>query len=284
MNKFIIEGLESLNFNTDNMEGSFYTQSCFPIYQLFLPKENKTIAAKVLDREDMAISEVANLKYLRKKKCPVPEVYGIFTKGGQSSLFMEFINDKKKTNIKVLLFESLLKLYSNKGAKWGFGKDNFIGPLPQRNSIHDKFESFFWLDRIEPQLKLSLDKKILDSDIAMMIESLVYKKTKEWNLNSISPTLIHGDLWSGNLLFADNAYFIDPSIAYSHPEQDLAMLELFGGYFSSKETEDLLKKLGCSPDFNERIPFWQIYPLLVHVNLFGGTYVNQLHQAVEFYD
>lgn len=284
MSRYIEEGLEYLNFNVSEMEFSFYTQSCFPIYQIFLPKENKTIAAKVLDREDMAISEVANLKYLREKKCSVPEVYGVFTKGGQSLIFMEFIKDKRRANVKVLLFESLLELYSEKSAKWGFSENNFIGPLPQRNSTHDSFESFFWLDRIEPQLKLSIDKRRLDTAVKNKIESLMFKKAKEWNLNSMSPTLIHGDLWSGNLLFADKAYFIDPSIAYSHPEQDLAMLELFGGYFSKMETQDLLKDLGCADNFSERIPFWQIYPLLVHVNLFGGTYIDQLHEALEFYE
>ena len=103
-------------------------------------------------------------------------------------------------------------------------------------------------------------------------------------MNSISPTLIHGDLWSGNVLFADKAYFVDPSISYAHPEQDLAMLELFGSQLSRMEVEDFLIELGCSNNFSERIPFWQIYPLLVHVNLFGGSYVNQFYQSVEFYD
>ena len=275
MNKLIEEGLEFLNLKNGRIEIRFFSQSCFPIYKVSFLDENKSIAVKILDREDMALSEFSSLRYLKEKKCSVPTTYGIYTKANQSLFYMDFISERQTANRKELLLNSLRQMYSIKGAKWGFGEGNFIGALQQKNSFHESFESFFWLDRIEPQLKLGIKKNRIE---LKLIEN------RDWNLNSISPTLIHGDLWSGNVLFADKAYFVDPSISYAHPEQDLAMLELFGSQLSRMEVEDFLIELGCSNNFSERIPFWQIYPLLVHVNLFGGTYVNEFYKRVEFYD
>ena len=284
MNKLIEEGLEFLNLKNGRIEIRFFSQSCFPIYKVSFLDENKPIAVKILDREDMALSEFSSLRYLKEKKCSVPTTYGIYTKANQSLLYMDFISERQIANRKELLLNSLRQMYSIKGAKWGFGEGNFIGALQQKNSFHESFESFFWLDRIEPQLKLGIKKNRIELNLLEKLETLIFQKNRDWNLNSISPTLIHGDLWSGNVLFADKAYFVDPSISYAHPEQDLAMLELFGSQLSRMEVEDFLIELGCSNNFSERIPFWQIYPLLVHVNLFGGTYANEFYKRVEFYD
>ena len=283
MNKLIEEGLEFLNLKNGRFEIRFFAQSCFPIYKVSFPDENKFIAVKILDREDMALSELSSLRYMKEKNCSVPTTYGIYTKANQSLLYMDFISERQIANREKLLLNSLRQMYSVKSAKWGFGEDNFIGALEQKNSFHENFESFFWLNRIEPQLKLGIKNSRIEIKYVKKLETLIFQKTKDWNLNSISPTLIHGDLWSGNVLFADNAYFIDPSISYAHPEQDFGMLELFGSPLSAIEIEGFIKELGCSNNFSERVPFWQIYPLLVHVNLFGGSYVNQFYQRVEFY-
>lgn len=284
MNKLIEEGLEFLNLKNGRFEIRFFAQSCFPIYKVSFQDENKSIAVKILDREDMALSELSGLRYLKEKNCPVPSTYGIYTKANQSLFYMNFISERQTPNRKELLLNSLRQMYSVKSAKWGFGEENFIGMLQQKNSFHENFESFFWLNRIEPQLKFGIQKNRIELKYVKKLEALIFQKTRDWNLNSISPTLIHGDLWSGNVLFADKAYFVDPSISYAHPEQDLAMLELFGSQLSRMEVEDFLNELGCLNNFSERVPFWQIYPLLVHVNLFGGSYVSQFYQSVEFYD
>jgi fructosamine-3-kinase len=112
------------------------------------------------------------------------------------------------------------------------------------------------------------------------IEQTIHRCIERLDLASERPTPVHGDLWSGNVLFSGSeAYLIDPSVAYSLPEQDFAMLELFGSpltmddYRSLRDIPvDLLKR---------RIEFFQLYPLLVHVALFGGSYERQALQLLE---
>ena len=98
-------------------------------------------------------------------------------------------------------------------------------------------------------------------------------------------TWVDGDLWHGNLVVGPGGrrYLIDPSVAQSNPEQDLAMLDLFGSILSAAQLETIARNAGVGPGFSERIPFWQIYPLLVHVNIIGGSYVRQLTDAVRVY-
>ena len=90
------------------------------------------------------------------------------------------------------------------------------------------------------------------------------------------PSLIHGDLWSGNIMggAGGQAYFYDPAIYYGHREMDLAMTHLFGG-FPNEFYEAYNSSYPLQPGFQERIDLYNLYPLLVHVNLFGGSYLEQ---------
>ena len=114
------------------------------------------------------------------------------------------------------------------------------------------------------------------------MENIVSQCSTTWQLDSLSPRLIHGDLWSGNLVVGSKGrcYLIDPSLAYGNPEQDLAMLALFGSCLSLQQKEDIAENFGVGVNFYERIAFWQIYPLLVHVNIFGSSYLGQLRTAM----
>ncbi|HNL01934.1 MAG TPA: fructosamine kinase family protein, partial [Leptospiraceae bacterium] len=80
-----------------------------------------------------------------------------------------------------------------------------------------------------------------------------------------------------------NPVLIDPSVSYSHPEQDLAMLELFGSPLSSSDLDLLARETGLPAGRIERRDFFQLYPLLVHVNLFGASYVSQARRAIGRY-
>ncbi|EMO26042.1 fructosamine kinase domain protein [Leptospira interrogans serovar Bataviae str. HAI135] len=136
-------------------------------------------------------------------------------------------------------------------------------------------------------MDLTLSRKLITNKDAENVKEVFQKFTEEWSLNQSSPRLIHGDLWSGNILTGKNghSYLIDPSISFSHPEQDLAMLNLFGSSLNLEEMQRILSCCGIenSEHFKDRIPFWQMYPVLVHINLFGPSYLSSLRQILRYY-
>jgi fructosamine-3-kinase len=95
-------------------------------------------------------------------------------------------------------------------------------------------------------------------------------------LPKTEPSLVHGDLWSGNYLFDIDgvAVLIDPAVYYGHPEMDLAFSKMFGG-FSAEFYRGYESVLPLERGFDNRVPIYNLYPLLVHVNLFGGHYISQ---------
>jgi protein-ribulosamine 3-kinase len=174
---------------------------------------------------------------------------------------------------------SLATLHGNTSPQFGFGHDNFIGSLPQSNAGHETWSEFYEEERLRPQMRTALAKKQLDSADERRLEALCAR------LDSLCPAeppaLIHGDLWGGNFLCNEQAkpVLIDPAACYAHREMDLAMSRLFGGfdplfYQSYEEARPLI------PGFSEREEIYQLYYLLVHVNLFGGGYVGQVRSIL----
>jgi protein-ribulosamine 3-kinase len=160
---------------------------------------------------------------------------------------------------------------------FGWHRDNFIGSLPQENrEVHHW--SVFWRElRLEPQLRLARSRgyfsgsegRTIDRVISAMEDLLPTDGTH-------GPALLHGDLWSGNY-YPDSQgtpVLIDPAVYRGDGEVDLAMMELFGalprGFREGYETLRLI-----SPEYAAyRRDLYQLYYLLVHVNLFGGGYVG----------
>lgn len=98
------------------------------------------------------------------------------------------------------------------------------------------------------------------------------------------PSLLHGDLWSGNFLSAHDGTpcLVDPAVYYGHRETDIAMTRLFGG-FSQAFYEAYNHHFPLEPGWESRISLNQLYPLLVHVNLFGEGYMGQVRQVLKQY-
>lgn len=158
---------------------------------------------------------------------------------------------------------------------FGWHRDNFIGSLPQKNGTSEVW-AHFWRDhRIGPQLELARDRRyflgregvVLDRIMDRMEEILPQGETR-------GPALIHGDLWSGNY-FPDPTgapVLIDPAVYRGDGEVDLAMMELFGSFPRGFE-EAYNGTRGISSQYAAcRRDLYQLYYLLVHVNLFGGSY------------
>lgn len=176
----------------------------------------------------------------------------------------------------------LAKLHKNSTDNFGLNHDNFIGKLSQSNYQHQNWADFYISERIEPQIKLGIHSEKFGSDVHSKIESLHKSATDIFPKEK--PALLHGDLWSGNYMFTKNGdpSIYDPAIYYGHREMDIAMTRLFGG-FSSDFYEGYNSEYPIAVGFEDRIDLCNLYPILVHANLFGGGYVNQATGILDRY-
>lgn len=232
---------------------------------------------------DMFEKEVTGLKLLREAETGlrVPEVLLQGTlKGGTGYLLLEFIEDGRPGNQSAQNFgEQLAALHEHRGESFGLDEDNYIGRLPQSNSRHSDWINFFIDERMEPQLQMAMDSGKFRSSIAGAFNNM-YRKLDEI-FPADRPSLLHGDLWGGNYFYDTdgNAVIYDPAVYYGHREIELAFTHLFGG-FSSAFYEAYDGVLPREPGFEQRKDIYNLYPLLVHTNLFGGSYARQVEGIV----
>jgi fructosamine-3-kinase len=158
---------------------------------------------------------------------------------------------------------------------FGLDHENYIGSLTQINSVKSDWLDFYINERLGYQLKMAVDHGKLGSGTVQDFEQ--FYVFLESFLPSEAPSLLHGDLWGGNLMIgsAGEPVIFDPAVYYGNREVDLAMTRLFGG-FSSRFYETYNEEFPLLPGYEDRIDVYQLYPLLVHVNLFGGGYISQV--------
>jgi fructosamine-3-kinase len=179
-----------------------------------------------------------------------------------------------------VLGRALAALHSSGASSFGLDHDNFVGRLPQSNAPTSDWPTFYWRSRLEPQLRLASKSGLVDSGLRARFDAL-RRVLPELVGPDEPPSRLHGDLWGGNLHVdeAGRPALIDPAAYGGHREIDLAMMRLFGGFGSGvfaayEETYPL------APGAAGRIPLYQLYPLLVHVNLFGRSYLGSLTGAL----
>jgi len=175
---------------------------------------------------------------------------------------------------------ALATLHRHTAPQFGLDHANFIGSLPQQNRHHDNWPAFYIHERLQPQLDLALQSGRLLASDARHLE-ILYQKLPDI-CPAEPPALIHGDLWSGNFMVSADSrpVLIDPSVSYSHREMDLAMSRLFGG-FDRPFYRRYEEAFPLAPGFEQRLPVYQLYYLMVHVNLFGGGYVGSVRSVLQ---
>jgi fructosamine-3-kinase len=187
---------------------------------------------------------------------------------------------KRRAAFDETLGRSLAALHAYGAPSFGLDHDNFIGRLAQSNAVSDDWASFYWSSRLEPQLKLATDRGLIDSATRSAFDAL--ERVLPDRVGAAEPpSRLHGDLWGGNLHVDDEGQpaLIDPAVYGGHREMDLAMMRLFGG-FAERVFASYAEARPLAPGAAERIALYQLYPLLVHVNLFGGTYVGSVKRAL----
>jgi fructosamine-3-kinase len=159
----------------------------------------------------------------------------------------------------------LAKLHRVTGPRFGWHRDNHIGLSPQQNSWCDDWATFFWERRIRPQAERA---------------GLQIKRTKLLENHKPQPSLLHGDLWSGNVGFtAEGPVIFDPAVYYGDREADLAMTELFGG-FPDEFYRAYDEAFPLEEGYEQRKHLYNLYHLLNHLNIFGEGYRGQVETTL----
>ncbi len=221
--------------------------------------------------------EAKGLELLRNSGAiNIPEVLLTADAGKHSFLLLEFIDSAPmKADFWDDFGKSLAAVHSNKAEKFGLDHDNFMGSLVQQNNFHENWNSFFIKERLEPQVRLAHEKNALSKTDISAFEKL-YQKL-DGIIPKTLPSLLHGDLWSGNFMINHQGKpsLIDPAVYYGHPEIDIAMTTLFGG-FSQRFYEVYNHFNPLEKGWKNRLDIYNLYPLMVHVNLFGGGYLSSV--------
>ena len=239
--------------------------------KLFLKINSKKDALDMFLSEEKALNTIAKTNTIA-----VPKVLTCNTYTKNSFILMEYINAKSPKTIELELFGlQLAQLHQITSNEFGFDSDNFIGSLHQSNKKHGNWNDFYIEERLVPQLQLAKSKRLLsDSEIP---EKNFMKEICHNFFNTVKPSLLHGDLWSGNYLISKDGtpFLIDPSTYFGHNEIDIAMSKLFGGFRSSfyDAYHEIIPKDRYT---NIRIELYQLYYLLVHLNLFGRSYYSSV--------
>lgn len=173
--------------------------------------------------------------------------------------------------------ELLAALHGITAPAFGLTRDTLIGPLPQPNGQMEHWLPFFRERRLLHMACLAQRSGRLPCSLFGRIERLAARLDR-WLEEPRQPALLHGDVWSGNILVRGSriAAFLDPAIYFGHPEIELAFTTLFGP-FDPVFYEHYAEIAGIAPGFFElRKDFYNLYPLLVHLHLFGGGYLRPI--------
>ncbi|WP_426667168.1 fructosamine kinase family protein [Mucilaginibacter sp. McL0603] len=253
----------------------------------YLQTKSEKLLLKLNNKEDfpgMFKAEAEGLDIIRRtNSISVPEIILQDEFGNDSFLVMEWIDNKRPgTKASILLGEKLAQMHRNTTVNFGAVADNYMGSLKQSNQSHTTWAEFYIEERLKPIVQIAIDKHLINNDNMKEFDQL-YKNIPRL-FDEEKSSLIHGDLWSGNYLIGidDRPYLIDPAITFGHREFDIAMTTLFGG-FSNEFYEAYQYHFPLNEDWQQRIDLWNLYPLLVHLNLFGLGYLGQVKDCLKQY-
>ncbi len=235
-------------------------------------------------------AEAAGLHAIaRTEAIGTPRILGVGTDGGRggfSFLLLEFISGKSHGKRYWEEFAGQLAgLHRAEtdglaaGGKYGFESDNYIGRRRQVNTGYGSWIGFFRDCRLAPQFR-DADRYFDREDRKKILRLLDH--LDEILVEPQKPSLLHGDLWAGNVITGNDgrAWLIDPAVSVGHAEADIAMTELFGGF--PPVFYDAYKAAApMQPGYERRRDVYNLYHLLNHLNMFGRTYLPEVKYVVE---
>lgn len=238
-------------------------------------KINASSLAPMFAAEAAALKEIAETRTIR---VPTPLIQGQFE--DRAYLILEYI-EMEPLSSPARFGEQMAKLHQHHQTHFGWHMDNTIGSTPQLNKANSDWVSFFRHQRLGYQKQLA-QKKGAPHSLISAVERLEDELNQFFTDHPAFPSLLHGDLWSGN--WSSDAHgepiIFDPASYYGDHEADLAMMELFGhpgaAFFSAYA--DILP---IDPGYQTRKVLYNVYHILNHFNLFGGGYASQAQRMCE---
>jgi len=286
-NKNIFNNIEGIT-NSKIISTSSLSGGCISnAYKITLQdKKNLFLKINSSHPKDMFHKEANGLNELAKPNViKIPKVIAV----NDTFILLEFVgNGIKQKDFFENFGRSFAEMHKFTLETFGFYEDNYIGSTPQINIPNEKekidWTAFYFSKRILFQFNLAENNGFATDELRKGISFL------ESNIENILkgseelPSLLHGDLWSGNYMVNEKgkASLIDPAVYYGHREADLAMTKLFGGFsesFYKSYNESFPLKDGC----NYRENIYKLYHVLNHLNLFGSGYYSQAVSLIKSY-
>ncbi|MBD3790924.1 MAG: fructosamine kinase family protein [Campylobacterales bacterium] len=252
------------------------------IYQARLHGEPVVIKTTAEERDDLLI-EARMLQDLREEGLRVPHVIA----SAREALVLEYIEpcnnpayERESEAAKAL---ASLHRVTNDSRMYGYYYNTTIASFTQNNEqTQYNWGLFLSQMRILPMAKWCYERGVLERSLLERLEALCSGLYRRIDMSRITPSLLHGDLWNGNLLYEKNGpCFIDPAIYFGDREMELAFILLFHT-FGERFFKEYTALHPLSEDFYEtKVALYQIYPLLVHIALYGGGYTGELKLRLE---
>ena len=246
--------------------------------KFFLKVNSATKYPGLFQTEKRGLEFLSNQKIIR-----IPAVIGHDEIDNDQILLLGWIEGGLRTEQFWKKFgEQLARLHHVTNAGFGFEEDNYMGALPQLNGQYAAWIEFFIHCRLQPQIDMARASHLVQSKHLTAFENL-YRELGNI-FDEEQPSLLHGDLWSGNFMCDQHAdpVLIDPAVYFGHRSVDLAMTTLFGG-FERSFYESYNYHFPFPKNYTEQWDICNLYPLLIHLNLFGAGYLAQIERILQSY-
>ncbi|MCF6407162.1 fructosamine kinase family protein [Chitinophaga filiformis] len=243
---------------------------------LFLKMNDARSYPDMFEREFMGLEAIYATNTLA-----VPRPLATGRSGGKVFLVTEFI---EKGGANPDFWENfaagLSRMHRHTQAHFGLPQANYIGTIKQYNTPYTNWSVFYAFNRLQPLTRVAYDRQVIDKQMVTQMEGLWRQLPQIFP--DEPPALLHGDLWSGNFMVGPDgrARVYDPAVYYGNREMDLAMARLFGG-FDTRFYYTYQSMFPLAHEWQQRISICQLYPLMVHLLLFGGSYYNSVKEVLD---